>query len=45
MKTSIQLNIGDRSGYFFSSMTNVKDFDPNLLDVHEIAFRDDKLIM
>ena len=33
MKTSIQLNIEDRSGYFFSSMTNINDFDPNLLDV------------
>ena len=28
MKTSIQLNIEDRSGYFFSSMTNINDFDP-----------------
>ena len=26
-------------------MINILDFDPNLLDVHEIAFRDDRLIM
>ena len=45
MKTSRQLNIEDRSGYFFTNMTNILDFDPNLLDVHEIAFRDDRLIM
>ena len=45
MKTSRQLNIEDRSGYFFTNMTNILDFDPNLLDVHEIAFRDDRLII
>ena len=45
MKTSIQLNIEERSGYFISSMTNINDFDPSLLDVHEMAFRDDRLIM
>ena len=45
MKTSRQLNIEDRSGYFFSNMTNINDFDPSLFDVHEMAFRDDRLIM
>ena len=45
MKTSIQLNIEDRSRYLFSSMTDVNNFDPDLLDVQEIAFRDDRLIM
>ena len=45
MKTSIQLNIEDRSVYFFSGMTDVNNFDSDLLDVHEIAFRDDRLIM
>ena len=39
MKTSRQLNIEERSGYFFSSITNVSDVDPNLLDVHEIALK------
>ena len=45
MKTSRQLNIEDRPGYFFTNMINVLDLDTNVLDVHEIAFRDDRLII
>ena len=45
MKTPRQLNIEYRSGYFFMNMITILDSDPNLLDVYEIAFRDDRLIM
>ena len=45
MKTSSQLNIGDRSGYSFSNMTNINDFDSNLLNIDEVSFKNDKLIM
>ena len=45
MKTSRQLNTEDRSGYFFSDMTNINDFDPSLLSIDEVVLRDDKLIM
>ena len=45
MKLTRQLSIEYRSGYFFTNMINILDFHPNLLDVHEIAFRDDRLIM
>ena len=45
MESTKELNNEDRSGYFFTNMINILDFDPNLLDVHEITFRDDRLIM
>ena len=45
MKTSSQLNIADRSGYSFSNMTNINDFDSNLLNIDEVSLRNDKLIM
>ena len=43
--TTRQLNIEDRSGYFFSDMNNILDFDPSLLNIDEVSFRNDKLIM
>ena len=33
MKTTRQINIEDRSGYFFTDMTNIDDIDPSLLNV------------
>ena len=45
MKTSIQLNIEDRSGYFLSDMTSINDIDPSLLSVDAVSFRNDELIM
>ena len=46
MKTTRQLTIEDRSGYVFSDMTNINDFDPSLLDIDKVSFRDDgELIM
>ena len=45
MKTTRQLNIEDRSGYFFSDMINILDFDPGLLNIDEVSFRNNELIM
>ena len=33
MRTIRQVNIKNKQNYFFSDMTNIKDFDPSLLDV------------
>ena len=37
MKTPKGLNIKDKSGYCFTDMTNINDFDPDLLIINEIA--------
>ena len=37
MKTTKRLNIEDKSSYFFTDMTNINNFDPNLLIINEIA--------
>ena len=45
MKTSRQLNIEDRSGYFFSDMININDLNPSLLNIDEVSSKnDDELI-
>ena len=45
MKTSRQLNIEDRSGYFFSDMININDFNPSLLNIDEVSSKNyDELI-
>ena len=45
MKTARQINIEDRSGYFFNDMANINDFDPSLLNNDEVSFKSDELIM
>ena len=45
METTRQINIEDRSGYFFNDMTNINGFDPRLLNIDEISFKGDELIM
>ena len=45
MKTTRQINIENRQGYFFNDMTNVSDFDPSLLNIDEVSFESDKLVM
>ena len=43
---SRQLKFEDRSGYFLTDMTNINNFDPSLLNIDEVSFRnDDELIM
>ena len=39
MKTFRQVNIRNRRNYFFNSMTNLKHFDPNLLNIDQISFK------
>ena len=45
MKTIRQINIGNRQGYFFNDMTNISDFDPNLLNIDQVSFESGTLIM
>ena len=39
MKTLRQVNIKNRQNYFFNSMINIKNFDPNLLSIDQISFK------
>ena len=45
MKITRQLTIEDRSDYFLSGMTNINDFDPSLLNIDKVSFRNDELTM
>ena len=45
MKTIRQMNIEKRQGSFFNDMTNINNFDPSLLNIDEISFKSDELIM
>ena len=45
MKTIRQINIEKRQGSFFNDMTNINNFDPSLLNIEEISFKSDELIM
>ena len=45
MKTTRQINIENRQGYFFNDMTNISDFDPSLLNIDKLSFKSDELIM
>ena len=45
MKTIRQINIENRKGYFFNDMTNINDFDPSLLNIDEVLFKSNELIM
>ena len=45
MKTIRQIKIENRQGYFFNDVTNINDFDPRLLNIDEISFKSNELIM
>ena len=45
MKNISQINIENRQDYFFNDMTNINDFDPSLLNIDEVSFKSDELIM
>ena len=45
MKTIRQINTEDRSGCFFTDMTNIHDFDPSLLNIDKVSFKNDELII
>ena len=38
MRTLRQVNIKNCQSYFFNSMTNIKNFDLNLLSINRISF-------
>ena len=38
MRTIRQINIENRQGYFFNDMTNINDFDSNLVNVNQVVF-------
>ena len=39
MKIFRQVNIKNRQNYFFNSMINIKNLDPNLLSIDQISFK------
>ena len=45
MKIIRQINIENRQNYFFNDMTNINDFDPSLLNIDEVLFESNELIM
>ena len=45
MRTIKQINIENRQSYFFNDLTNISDFDPNLLNIDQVLFESDKLSM
>ena len=45
MKTIRQINIENRQGCLFNDMTNINDFDLSLLNIDEVSFESDELIM
>ena len=45
MKTVRRKNITSRPGYFFNDMTNINDFDPILLNIDRVVFKNDELTM
>ena len=45
MKTIRRINIENKQGYFFNGTKNTNDFDPSLLNIDDISFKSDELIM
>ena len=39
MRSIKEINIGNRLYYFFSDTINIKNFDPNLLNIDKISFK------
>ena len=45
MKTIRKINIKNRQGYFFNAMTNISDLDASLINIDEVSFKNNELIM
>ena len=45
MKTVRQINIDNRQVYFFNDITNINDSDTSLLNIDQILFETDELVM
>ena len=39
------VNIKNRQNYFFNDRTNIKDFDPSLLNIDQVSFESNKFII
>ena len=44
MKTTEQVNIKNHQSYFFNDMTNIKDFDPSLLNIDQLLLESNKRV-
>ena len=45
MKTIRQVNIKNRQNYFFNDMSNIKNFDPNLLNIDQVSFENNDSVI
>ena len=45
MKTIRQVNIRNRQDYFFNDMTNIKNFDPSLLNIDQVSFENNDSVI
>ena len=45
MKIIRKVNIENSQGYFFNDVTSINHFDPSLLNIDEVLFESNKLIM
>ena len=45
MRTVKQMNIKNRQNYFFNDMINIADFDLNLLNIDQVAFKSNDFII
>ena len=45
MKTIRQANIKNRQNYFFNDTTNIKNFDPSLLNIDQISFENNDSVI
>ena len=45
MKIIRQINFENRQNYFFNDISNINDFDPSLLNIDEVLFESNELIM
>ena len=45
MKTIRQINTEKKQNYFFNDKAHINDFDPSLLNIDEVLFESNKLIM
>ena len=45
MKTIKRLSIKDKTGYYFTNITNINDFDPEFLLLNNVTIADDLSIM
>ena len=45
MKALRQTNIKNSQNYFFNDLTNIKNFDPSLLNIDQISFENNDSVI